>query len=134
VIVDTGVLVAAANRPDPAHARSRDVLAAGQRMVVPALVIAEAAFLIARELGAHVEAALLRSLASDRYTIEAPTAEDLRRAAGLVEQYQDLPLGAADALIVATAERLGDAMIATLDRRHFTVVRPALPDPFELVP
>jgi predicted nucleic acid-binding protein len=134
VIVDTGVLVAAANRTDPAHARSRDVLAAGKRIVVPALVIAEATFLIARELGANVEAALLRSLASDRYTIEAPTAEDLMRAARLVEQYQDLPLGATDALVVATAERFGDAVIATLDRRHFTVVRTALPHPFDLVP
>jgi len=38
------------------------------------------------------------------------------------------------AWIVAAAERLGVGTIATLDRRHFTVVRPAHKNAFELVP
>jgi predicted nucleic acid-binding protein len=134
VIVDTGVLVAAANRKDPVHARCRDLLASVTPLIVPATVIAEATYLVARELGPRVEAALLRSLATDRYLIEAPIAPDLLRAAKLVEQYEDLPLGATDALVVATAERFGDPQIATLDRRHFTIVRSALSQPLELVP
>jgi hypothetical protein len=36
--------------------------------------------------------------------------------------------------IVATAERLGEANVATLDRRHFTVVRPAHVEAFTLLP
>lgn len=39
--------------------------------------------------------------------------------AELVERYADLPLGAVDASIAATAERLGEVNLATLDRRHF---------------
>jgi predicted nucleic acid-binding protein len=35
-----------------------------------------------------------------------------------------MPLGATDASVIALAERLGIGTIATLDRRHFTVVRP----------
>jgi uncharacterized protein len=45
------------------------------------------------------------------------------RTADLVDQYADLPLGMVDASVIAIAERLGATGIATLDRRHFTVVR-----------
>jgi hypothetical protein len=44
--------------------------------------------------------------------------------AELMDTYADLPLGT-----VAAAERLGITKIATLDRRHFTVVRPTFPRP-----
>ncbi|WP_415108107.1 hypothetical protein [Micropruina sp.] len=49
--------------------------------------------------------------------------------ADLGQRYSDLPvgttdLGTTDASVVALAERLGITEIATLDRRHFTVVRP----------
>lgn len=43
--------------------------------------------------------------------------------AALAAQYEDLPLGATDASILALAERLDDPVIATLDRRHFLVVQ-----------
>jgi hypothetical protein len=39
-----------------------------------------------------------------------------------------------DASVVATAERLGEPNVATLDRRHFTVVRPAHVEAFTLLP
>jgi predicted nucleic acid-binding protein len=48
----------------------------------------------------------------------------MRRAAQLVERYADLPLGTTDATVVALAERLDVREVATLDRRHFSVVRP----------
>jgi predicted nucleic acid-binding protein len=46
----------------------------------------------------------------------------------------DLPRGAVDALVVAIAERLGTKEIATLDRRHFSVVRPRHAEVFSIVP
>lgn len=52
----------------------------------------------------------------------------------LVEQYADLPLGTTDASVIALAERLDINEIATLDRRHFTVVRPRHVDAFTLLP
>lgn len=51
------------------------------------------------------------------------TRTDLARMVDLVRTYADLPLGAVDASVVATAERLGIVQIATLDRRHFSIVR-----------
>lgn len=66
-----------------------------------------------------------------RSTFDPP---DLGRVAELIETYADLRLGAVDASVVATAERLGAVTIATLDLRHFTVVRPKHTDAFRLVP
>jgi predicted nucleic acid-binding protein len=54
--------------------------------------------------------------------------------AALVRRYADLPLGAVDASVVAVAERLKITQVATLDRRHFTVVRPEHVPAFELLP
>ena len=60
--------------------------------------------------------------------------DDLIRMAELIETYADLGLGTVDASVIATAERLGVSKIATLHRRHFTVVRPRNVSAFELVP
>lgn len=59
---------------------------------------------------------------------------DLDRMAELVEKYADFPLGLVDASVIAVAERLGADEIATLDRRHFSVVRPAHLQAFTLLP
>jgi uncharacterized protein len=48
--------------------------------------------------------------------------------------YRDLPLGTVDASVIVTAERLGIVEVATLDRRHFSVVRPSHVAAFELLP
>jgi hypothetical protein len=44
------------------------------------------------------------------------------------------PGGTADASVIAVAERLGVIEIATIDRRHFTVVRPRHVETFTLLP
>ncbi len=97
-------------------------------------MLAEASYLVRKALGVAAEAALLRAAERGEFRLELPTAADLGRAAELVEQYADLPLGTVDACVVATAERLGHAGIATLDRRRFTVVRPKHVKAFTLLP
>ena len=59
---------------------------------------------------------------------------DWMRIGELVWQYRDLPLGTVDASIVAAAERLDIDTVATLDRRHFSVVRPKHVERFTLLP
>jgi uncharacterized protein len=54
--------------------------------------------------------------------------------AELVETYADFPLGTTDAAVVAVAERLQIIDVATLDRRHFSVVRPWHVEAFTLLP
>ncbi|MGH3612877.1 MAG: hypothetical protein ACRDRK_09825 [Pseudonocardia sp.] len=48
--------------------------------------------------------------------------------------YANLPLGAADASVVAVAEHLNVRRILTLDRAHFSIVRPRHVGSFELLP
>jgi hypothetical protein len=54
--------------------------------------------------------------------------------AELVRTYADLPLGAVDAPVLAVAERLRLTDVATLDRRHFTIVRPSHTHALNLLP
>lgn len=127
------MLVAAANSGDREHRSCADfVRASRDLLVVPALCVAEACHLIGRRAGARIEAAFLRAL--EREDVRPPVPEDWPRMAELVERYRDLPLGGVDASVVALAERIGATRLITLDRRHFSVVRPRHCERFELFP
>lgn len=91
-------------------------------------------YLIASRLGAEVEVRFLGDLAAGDFIVEPVAAGDWLRIAELVARYRDLPLGTFDASVVAAAERLGIGVIATLDRRHFSVVRTANGESLKLVP
>ena len=135
LIVDTGVLLAAADLNDPDHVACARLLEAetGPLVTTP-LVVAETAYLIGRQLGSVAEAGFFRVVAGGEISMLVLTGDDLVRIAGLVEAYVDLPLGGTDASVIAVAERLGESVVATLDRRHFSVVRPSHVDGFTLVP
>jgi predicted nucleic acid-binding protein len=132
-VVDTGPLYAVVDADDADHARCRAVLEdARYRVIIPAFIVADATYLIGTRLGAGVEARFLKSLSA--MDVEAPTPDDWIRIADLVEQYDDFPLGGADASVVALAERLDAETIVTLDERHFRAVRPKHREAFRLVP
>lgn len=103
-------------------------------LVTTALVVAESGWLVDRQLGAAAEAALYRSIADGDLDVETLTSADWERIAQLVDTYADLRLGGVDASLVALAERLGVSELATLDHRHFRVVRPGHVDAFTLLP
>lgn len=128
IVCDTGPLVAAALANDRDHKACLDrfngLHAVGTRLLVPAPVVAEVGYLLAREAGAYVESLFLRSLAEGVFTAVELTEADYARMADLVLTYASLPLGTTDASVIAVAERLNLTEMATLDRRHFTVVRP----------
>ena len=127
--------MAADDEADPDHHACAELLeTAASTLRASPLVVAEAAYLIGRQLGPAAEARFFRSIANGEIRLEALTGADLARMAELVETYVDMPLGGTDASVVAIAERLGQTMIATLDRRHFGVVRPAHATAFEVVP
>lgn len=135
MIVDTGVLLAAADLTDPDHRPCADLLSHEPvRLRTSPLVIAETAYLIGRQLGPRSEARFFGAIADGEIHVEALTVSDWQRTAELVSQYADMPLGGTDASVVALAERLGETSIATLDRRHFGVVRPNHADVFRLLP
>jgi hypothetical protein len=84
--------------------------------------------------GAKIEAAFLRSIVQETFTIVDLELADYERMAELVEVYADFPLGTTDAAVVAVAERLGVSNIVALDRRHFHAVRPRHIGSFQLLP
>lgn len=138
IVVDTGPLVAAALTSDANHQPCVELFASlrldNERLIVPPFVVAEVCYLLARSGGAKPEAAFVRSLATEDFTVAPVTTVWLERSADLVEQHADLPLGMVDASVVALAEELGVEEVATLDRRHFSVVRPRHVDAFTLLP
>jgi predicted nucleic acid-binding protein len=134
LLVDTSVLLAAADNADPDHEPCVRALESAKPLVTTALVIAETAYLIGRQLGARAEARFFQAVAAGELQVEMITPIDAARIAELIETYADLGLGGTDASLIATAERLNTRQIATLDRRHFGVVRPNHTAAFELVP
>jgi predicted nucleic acid-binding protein len=111
ITLDTSALFALANRRDPLHAQAKAVfLADSGPHLVPAGILGEIGYLIESRLGTRAVGLFLESLARD-LTLECGE-EDLPRVAALVERYADLPLGLADACVVACAERNGGALLA----------------------
>ena len=132
-IVDTGPLYAAADADDDDHDRCRDVLEQSEyRLVIPALVVAEATYLTGTLLGAKAEVRFLRALGD--LDVEAPGHDDWARIAEIVDRYRNSPLGGTDASIIVLAERLDTDLVITLDRRHFGAVRPRHRSALRLLP
>jgi predicted nucleic acid-binding protein len=135
IVCDTGVLVAAVDADDRHHAACAAVFAEhGERLVVPASVVVEACWLLNRYVAPEREVELLQAIAARELIVDPLQARDYHRAADLLGTYADLRLGMVDATVVAVAERLGATELATVDRRDFSVVRPAHVDAFTLLP
>lgn len=132
-IVDSGPLIALFNRSDQHHAKCRNLLMdTSRQFVVPALCIAESAYLLNARSGWRAEAEFVERVQS--LDIQLPLATEWPRIARLIRQYADFPLGAVDASVIVLAERLNATTIATLDHRHFRAVRPAHVGSFTLLP
>lgn len=134
ILLDAGPVIGAASPNDQRHQDCLDALtglSSVPLMTVPC--ITEVCYFLASRASAAAEASFLRSLGTVFEVVDLKPA-DIDRMAELVETYDDLPLGAADASVVAVAERLNITEIITLDVRHFTVVRPRHVDHFMLSP
>jgi len=135
IVIDTGPVVAAANRKDDYHRQCVDLLQNFPGpLLLPAPLLTEIGYMLASRAGAKAEADFLRDVADGVYELVTVTSSEVSRAADLVEQYASLPLGTADAFVVAVAEKYRAVNIATLDRRHFSVVRPSHLPAFTLLP
>jgi uncharacterized protein len=96
--------------------------------------MAEVGHLVGARGGWQAEVRLLMAVSAGELSVEQFHPADAERTAELVSKYRDLPLGTVDASVVAAAERLNVTTIATLDHRHFGVVRPAHVTAFALLP
>jgi len=135
LVLDTGPLLAALDAADPAHpACARLLGAAREDLVVPALVLAELDYWCHQRLTPQAWLTFLEDLLGGAYRLEHPTTGDLERCHQLQGQYADQEVGVVDASVLALVERLGEEKLATLDHRHFGMLRPSHVQALRLLP
>lgn len=135
LILDTGPLFAAMDRSDADHERCAALVeGTSEPIVIPAPVMVEIDWLSARRLLPDAFLSLLEDIRDKRLAVEDMRIDDYERSRELIDRYRDLPLGFVDAAVLSIVERLGEAKLATLDRRHFAVVRPRHVPTLRLLP
>jgi predicted nucleic acid-binding protein len=135
LVVDTGPLLAALDAADPDHHRCAALLRdAHEDLVVPILVLAELDYWCHQRLGVDAWITFLEDVLNGAYRLEDATTADLRRCRELQSQYADQILGVVDASVLALVERLREDKLATLDHRHFAVLRPGHVRALRLLP
>ena len=135
LVCDSGVVYAALDQRDSRHSQCAALLeAAAGRIVIPTLAVVEIGWL--GQTRGRMDAAerLLTSVDDGTILLVDLDTYDYRRIRDLLGRYADLPLDIVDASVVTVAERLEETTIATLDRRHFSVVKPVHCEAFTLVP
>ena len=91
-------------------------------LLVPSPVLGEIDYLLQSRVGPHAGVTFLKSFGGNGFHVAEIEEGDISRIAELVEQYVSLPLGIVDAAVIAIADNLTE--IATVDRKHFSIVRP----------
>src|SRR5688572_15516495 len=125
LVLDTGPLLATLDDSDRLHGVSARLLrAAREQIVIPAPVLVEIDYWIHQRLRPEVMALLLDDIADGVYALADLDPDDYRRVRELLTVYADARVGFVDAAVMAIVERLGERKLATLDRRHFGLMRP----------
>jgi uncharacterized protein len=134
LVIDTGVLYAALDVDDDDHGSCASLLATiREPRVVPAPVLAEVDWLCGR-LPSNRFSLILDQIDTGALMVEDLRYEDYRRVGSLLHTYADLHVGFVDAAVLAVVERLREPKLATLDHRHFSVMRPRHVGALELLP
>jgi predicted nucleic acid-binding protein len=135
LVLDASVVVAALDTNDKHHERCLALVeGAPDALVVPLLTLPEVDYLLRREGRVEVWEAFVGDIEAGAYRLHAPDESELVRAAELEREYADLRLGVVDASVIVTCETLRETKVATLDRRHFSVVRPRHCNALTLLP
>jgi predicted nucleic acid-binding protein len=75
-----------------------------------------------------------RATLAGAYRLFDATPPLVARASEVQRRYADMPIGYVDAFVFVTCEALGESSVATLDHRHFSVLRMKGRKPLELLP
>jgi len=136
ILLDSSAVLAAADQSDLNH---RAALAwfgqVNEPLMIGALTLAELDLPPAAGAGpeSHVCAAQSQSAAVPSKVV-APSTADLVRATELMRETMEYRPRLTDAVLVATAERLGVTRVAAFDRRPIAIFRPKHVRAFDLEP
>ncbi len=135
IICDTSGLVAAYSASDKRRDQVAETLSSDSGpLVLSPFVLAEVDYLLDTRASVQDELKILSDVATGTYQLAEFGSADVARAAALVERYQDLDIGLADASIVILAARYRTTRLLTLDEKHFRVIRPLNGGSFVLLP
>lgn len=102
--------------------------------MIPAPVLVEVDYWIGQRLTPGALVALLADIEAGSYVVADLTTADYARVRELCDRYADADVGFVDAAVLALVERYGETKLATLDRRHFGLLRPRHRESIDLVP
>jgi len=102
--------------------------------LIPAPVLVELDYFLTRSFGPDPMRKVLADVRAGALAIEHLLLEDYARVSELMNTYADQQIGFVDASVLAIVERLREAKLATLDHRHFAVMRPRHTGSLELLP
>ena len=135
MIVDTSALLAYFDANEPAHRAVASVIdQAADPLVISPYVVAELDYLLLTRHGTRVEQAVLDELSGGAWDLADFGPARLRAATAIVRAYRDVPIGVTDASLIVLASEYRTDRIATLDRRHFSILRLPGGDPVQLLP
>jgi predicted nucleic acid-binding protein len=125
ILLDPSAVLAAADAADLNHGAAVEWFErVDEPLLLGALGLGELDLLLQRELGVAATRAVVASLVAGAIRLVPPTTEDLARAVELMTEAAEHRPRLADALLVATAERLSIRRVASFDRRPLAVFRP----------
>jgi predicted nucleic acid-binding protein len=133
-VADTGFIIAVLNRRDNRHQSSSAVYRDADQIVLPQTALTEIAYLLNQRVGSDSVAKFLETLPESKVVVVSLDAQDLANTATILRRYADSRIDFVDATIMAVAERLNLTTICTLDRRDFSIYRPAHCPYFQLLP
>lgn len=126
------MLVGAFDRRDAHHDACAELVQTQERRIIPSPVLVEVDYFLGDFAGTFFK--VLDQVRRGAFAVEDVTAEDYERIDELLRTYADLKVGFVDCAVLAVVERLGEPKLATLDHRHFTVMRPRHCEALELLP
>lgn len=122
ITLDTSAVLSLLDRGDDSHQSVlRSLREAGRPFYIPIPLLSELSYMVEARFGNKTLLTLLNDICDQRYTLDWDDG-DAERIRELVTRYDDLPLGLADASVVACAERNG-GKILTLDRDFFVIAK-----------
>lgn len=133
ILIDAGPLVALLHRGDRNHARCVAVLRSLREPVSTTWpVLSEAMHLL--RFSWEAQDALWDLIVTHALRLIPIDTTDVPRMRQLMHKYKDLPMDLADAALVRVAEREVIRRVFTIDRRDFTLYRPAKIGRFQIIP
>lgn len=124
IVADTGAILALLDKGDRHHDAVRKLYDdSPDEWLLPWAILPEVDYLVGSELGARAQEAFLGDVAEGSFAVEYGKQADVVRAHAIGRKYRALGLGLVDAVVIAIAERVRAEAIATLDLRHFGVVK-----------